>query len=151
MENNGKGESRGFITYNEYNESQLRMQDDLSKRFDKYDSKHEKLEDKIESVDDKVEQVRALVLPLTVATQNTADNTKEMTKVLKAFTTSQYETNDLFLDKLHGQDLKIKGLENITQGLTSKKKYNVGVTVAAIGFAGVVIGGLFQLAPLFFN
>lgn len=157
-----KPEEKGYITFKEYTESQdrikrelLRSQEtiknDLSKRLEKSEAEQDKLEDKVDVIDIKVDQVMALVLPLTVATQNTADNTKEMTRVLKEFTTSQTKTNGMFVEKFHGQDLKITGLEHVTLGLSSKKKYNVGVTVAAISFAGIFIGGLFQLAPLFFN
>lgn len=156
-------ESTGdFITVREYTlsqdrikrellESQNAVKLELTSRLEKGDARHDKLDTKINSIDDKVDQVKEVVLLLTPAMNSTAENTKQLVVQFEKFTVSQVTDKGLFIDKFHTQDLKIAGLENVTNAFADKKTYNIGVTVAAIGFAGVFVTALFQFAPLLFN
>lgn len=102
----------------------------------------------MDKVEDKVDDLKDLVLPLTVAMNQTAENTKEMAKSFKEFALSQSTTNGTFRDKIHNQDLTIADLKNITGSITEKKKWNAGVVVAIITTAGGIMIAVFQLAPV---
>lgn len=159
METTNLEDSKGFISFKEYTESQdkiktelLRTQEniknELSKRLEKSEAKQDKLEDKVDDIANEVEQVKDIVVPLSIAMNATADNTKEMSQTLKTFAEGQTITNNMFVEKFHSNDLKMVGLENITSGLASKKNYNLGVTAAMITFGGLFVTGLFQAAPV---
>lgn len=143
--------SEGFVTYREMTEYQDSVKKDLIDRIDKGDKNREKLEDKVEIMDEKLDNLNKVVLPLTLAMEQTAENTKEISQSLKEFTKQQSKTNTLFHDKINDQAMTIKDIKNVTDGFTDKKKYNATVIVALIGLVGVFITGLFQLAPLIFT
>lgn len=136
--------TENFVTYKEMVESQDSVKQELLEKIEKSDKQVERLDEKVDNLND-------LVLPLTVAMNQTAENTKEMSESLKEFTKKQSETNGIFHDKINGQALAIEGIKNVTNGLTEKKKYNATVIVAIIGLVGVFVTGLFQLAPIIFN
>lgn len=164
MEEKGlvKTSPKSFITFREYTESQdkikadlLRSQEsvkkELTKRLEKAETQADKLDTKINGIDDKVDQVKEIVVPLTIAMNNMADNSNKLVLTLEKFTESQAVTNGLFQKELHGQAITIEGLKAIAARLTEKKTYNLGVTVAAITLVGTFIGGLVTLAPMLFN
>lgn len=105
---------------------------------------------KVGVMDGKLTQLNEVVLPLTLAMNQIADNTNEMNKSLKESNKNQSKTNSMFTDKIHSQDLAIESMRSITNGITDKKKYNAGVVVAVISLVGIFVGGLFQLAPYLF-
>lgn len=110
-----------------------------------------KIDHKVEVLDNNFTQLNNIVLPLTIAMNQTADNTKEMSTSLKEFTKNQMVANGIFTEKMHNQDLAISDMRNITNGITDKKKYNASVVVAIVGLVGLFVSGLFGLAPLLFN
>jgi len=159
METQNLEDSRGFVTFKEYTESQDKIKrelldsqntvkKELTTRLEKAEVQHDKLDAKINGIDDKVDQVRNVVLPLEVAMNSTAENTKQLVENFAKFTDSQVSRNDLFVEKFHANDLKVAGLENVTNKFADKKTYNLGVTVAFITFAGLFVTGLFQMAPV---
>jgi hypothetical protein len=131
--------------------NQSEVKKEFARRMDKSDKQVEKLSDKVEGINDKVIDLKDLVIPLTIAMNATAENTKEMAAFLKESTENQSSINETFREKFHGQDLSIEGLKFATNSMEEKKKYNLGVTVAGIGLAGTFIAGLFQLAPIIFK
>lgn len=132
------------VTYREMTESQNTVKKEIMGHVSKLDVK-------LGLVENEVRYVKELVLPLTVAMNQTAENTKDMANSLKEFTRAQTDTNTGFKDKMHSHDLALEGIRSITNGITERKKYNVGVTVAIISLIATFIAGLFQLAPIIFN
>lgn len=131
--------------------NQADVKKEFARRMDKSEAQVEKLSNKVEGISDKVIDLKDLVIPLTIAMNATAENTKEMSAFLKESTENQTSINQAFREKFHGQDLSIEGLKFTTNSMAEKKKYNLGVTVAGIGLAGTFIAGLFQLAPIMFK
>lgn len=154
--------SEGFVTYRELSECQDNIKRDLienqesvkkdvMEHVERGDKRVDRLDIKMNNIDEKVNQLNDLVLPLTVAMKQTAENTKDMSDSLKQFTKNQSDTNGIFYEKFNAQAISIESIKNITNNITDKKKYNVSVVVAIIGLVGIFITGLFQLAPMIFN
>src|SRR5699024_6275589 len=130
-------------------------------KYEKYVTKYEllqtqqhiedKLYTKINNVDEKVDTLNDIVLPLVESSKQTADNTKQIATSLTEFTQEQRRTNGKFYDRLHEQELSINELGQKTKSQTEEKKANATVTVAVIGAVGIVISGIFSLAPYIFN
>lgn len=135
--------SEEYVTYKDLTLSQERLKDDVLEHVDKVESR-------VNIVEGKVDDLNKIVLPLTVAMNQTAENTKKISETLEVFTKSQSETNGKFYDKFHAQDLEIQGVKNLASGLSEKKKYNATVTVAILGIVSAFITGMFTLAPLMF-
>lgn len=144
-------DSENFVTYKEMVKSQDDTKQDIIDRIEKGDKRVDKLDDKINDVDKKVDHLNDLVLPMTVAMKQTAENTKDISESLKEFTRNQSTTNNIFHEKINAQALSIQGIENIAVGMTDKKKYNATVVAATIGLVGIFVAGMFQLAPIIFN
>lgn len=140
-----------FVTYKELSDSQARIKEDIMEHIERGEKQIDKLDIKVNGISDKVSNLNDLVLPLTVAMKQTAENTREISKSLKDFTKTQSITNDMFHDKINAQSLAIEGVKTVTNGLTEKKRYNATVVVAIIGLVGVFITGIFQLAPILFQ
>jgi len=161
MDTKNLEDSKGFISFREYTESQDKIKRDLLKsqesvkrdlttRLEKAEVHQEKLDLKVEGIDGKVDGLKELVIPLSIALTQTAENTKQMAQSMEKFTESQTVTNGIFYDKIHGQAIMMEGFKSIAEGITEKKKYNLGVTVAGLGIISVIITGLFNLAPIIF-
>lgn len=142
--------TENYVTYKQLSESQDRMKEEIMDHIERNEKQIDKLDTKVENIDDKLSSLNDLVLPLTVAMRQTAENTKEISQSLKEFTKTQSSTNDIFHDKINAQAVVIEGMKSVTAGLSEKKKYNATVVVAIIGLLGVFVTGLFQLAPILF-
>lgn len=140
-----------FVTHKELNEYNDRLRKEIRTDISKSDKVVEKLDTRVQKIDEKVDMLNDLVLPLTIAMNQTADNTKEMSQSLKEFTKAQTTTNDILNEKINGHAITIENLKGVTSSMTEKKKYNVTVVVALIGLVGVFVTGLFQLAPFLFQ
>lgn len=136
--------SENFVTHKALNEAHKEIKQEIMSHVEKVDVK-------VVAIDNKVSQLNDLVLPMVLSMKQTADNTKEMSTSLKEFTRSQSETNNLIKDKLHDHDLSIQSFEGVVSLVNDRKKYNAGVIVALISLVGIVITGLFNLAPILFN
>lgn len=136
-----------YVTYKELTDSKQ----DIMEHIEQSNKRVDRLDNRVEVIGEKVSSLNDLVLPLTVAMKQTAENTREISESLKDFTNSQRETNGIFHDKINSQAIVLEGIKFVTKGATDKKKYNVAVVVAMIGLAGAFITGLFQLAPIIFN
>lgn len=133
-----------FITH----ETLARSQDELRREMS---AKIDKTNDKVDDVEDKVDNLRDMVLPLLETSKQTAENTRKMAESMDRFTESQRATNGKIYDKLSGHEVSIEGLK-LTAGANAEKKMgNVKIIVSVLGLVGIVVSGLFALAPLFFN
>lgn len=106
---------------------------------------------KIDNVHKKVDTLNDIVLPLVESSKQTAKNTDRMATVLDEFTSDQRKRNGDFYDRLHDHDRAIDNLGLKTKYRTEDKKEIVKVIVAGISLVGVIVGGIFGLAPLLFN
>lgn len=140
-----------FVTHKELNEYNDRLRKEIRTDISKSEKVVEKLDARVQKIDEKVDMLNDLVLPLTIAMNQTAENTKEMSQSLKEFTKAQTTTNDIFNEKINGHAITIENLKGVTNSMTEKKKYNVTVVVALIGLVGAFVTGLFQLAPFLFQ
>ena len=138
-----RGQS-AFITH----ETLARTQDELRREMT---AKIEKVNDKVDDVDDKVDNLRDMVLPLLESSKQTADNTRKIAEAMDKFTESQHATNGKIYDKLNAHDVSLEGLKHTAGAVIEKKKGNVTIIVAVLSIVGTLVGGLFALAPLFFN
>lgn len=161
MDTQNLEDSKGFISFREYTESQdkikkdlLQSQEsvkkDLTKRLEKAEVHQEKLDLKVEGIDNKVDGLKEMVIPLSIALNHIAENTEKSNKLMEKFTEGQTVTNGIFYEKIHGQAILLEGFKSITDGLTAKKKYNLGVTAAGMGIIAAIITGLINLAPIMF-
>ena len=132
-------------------EKQESLKKDIMDHVERGEKRVDRLDIKMNNIDEKVNQLNELVLPLTVAMKQTAENTKDMSDSLKEFTKNQSDTNGIFYEKFNAQAMTIENIKNLTNTITDKKKYNVSVVVAIIGLVGIFITGLFRLAPMIFN
>lgn len=130
-------EKERYVTKLELIESQQDLKRDVSHRIDK--------------VDRKVDTLNDIVLPLVESSKQTAKNTDRMATVLDEFTSDQRKRNGEFYDRLHDHDRAIDNLGMETKYRTEDKKQMVKIVVAGITFAGIVVSGIFGLAPLLFN
>lgn len=140
-----------WITYKALSESQARTKDELMEHIERGEKQVDKLDQKVNSIDERVGQLNNLVLPLTVSMRQTAENTKEISESLKEFTRNQSTTNSTLSDRINQHTVDIEGIKSVTNTIGDKKKYNATVIVALIGFMGVFVTGLFQLAPILFE
>lgn len=140
-----------WITYKTLSESQARTKDELMEHIERGEKQVDKLDQKVNSIDERVGQLNNLVLPLTVSMRQTAENTKEISESLKEFTRNQSTTNTTLSDRINQHTVDIEGIKSVTSTIGEKKKYNATVIVALIGFMGVFVTGLFQLAPILFE
>lgn len=138
-----RGQS-AFITY----ETLARTQDELRRDMT---AKIEKTNDKVDDVEDKVDNLRDMVLPLLETSKQTAENTRKMADSMDRFTESQRATNGELSKRLNGHDVTIEGLKQKAEANAEKKMGNVKIIVSVVGLVGIVVSGLFALAPLFFN
>lgn len=136
--------SENLTTYREMTEHVGKVKEEICEQVNRLDYQ-------VGVMNGKLSQLNDVVLPLTLAMNQTAENTKEISTSLKAFTKTQSVTNGIFTDKMHNHDLAIAGIKSITDGITDKKKYNAGVVVAVIGLVGLFVSGLFGLAPYIFT
>lgn len=143
--------SQDFVTHKDLMDHNSRLKDDIKSDIDKTERVVEKLDERVQQIDAKVDMLNDLVLPLTSAMTQTAENTKDISLSLKEFTQAQTKTNHIFQDKINGQAVAIESLKGITNAMGEKKKYNVTVVVALIGLVGAFVTGLFQLAPFLFQ
>lgn len=130
-------EKERYVTKLELIESQQDLKRDVSHRIDK--------------VDRKVDMLNDIVLPMVESSKQTAKNTDRMATVLDEFTSDQRKRNGEFYDRLHDHDRAIDNLGMETKYRTEDKKQMVKIVVAGITFAGIVVSGIFGLAPLLFN
>jgi len=107
--------------------------------------------ERIDNVHKKVDTLNDIVLPLVESSKQTAKNTDRMANVLDEFTSDQRKRNGEFYDRLHEHDRAIDNLELKTKYRTEDKKEMVKIIVAGISLVGVIVGGIFGLAPLLFN
>lgn len=106
---------------------------------------------KIENIDDKVDDLRDIVLPLAESSKQTAENTKKIADTIDDFTKEQYKTNGRLWSKINNHEVSLTEI-----GVTSKAKSdvwssNAKIIVSVISIIGILITGIFSLAPLFFK
>lgn len=145
----------GYVTHIELELHTSKLRSDLKREIRLVD---ENLNAKISGVDDKVDGLKEIVLPMAESSKQTADNTKKTAELMERFTDEQRRTNGKFHDKFHNHDLKFSGIENEFAAVGVKldarseaKKHNVTLWTAIIGILGLVVSGIFQIAPLLFN
>src|SRR5699024_7040514 len=107
--------------------------------------------ERIDNVHKKVDTLNDIVLPLVESSKQTAKNTDRMATVLDEFTTDQRKRNGEFYDRLHDHDRAIDNLGPKTTYREQDQKETAKVIVAAIRLVGIIVGGIFGLAPLLFN
>lgn len=105
----------------------------------------------IDDVNKKVTVLNDIVLPLAESSKQTAINTDRMANSMDEFTREQRKTNGDFYDKLHEHDNTISNLGLRTELRVEDKKEIVKIIVAGIGLVGIIIGGIFGLAPYLFT
>ena len=144
-----------YITHIEVELLQSRLRSDMKREIRMVD---DNLNSKIEVVDDKIDALREVVLPMAESSKQTANNTQRIAESMDRFTEEQRQTNGKFYDKLHTHELKFSGIDGKFADVggrldaqSESKKNNTTFWVAMIGFMGIVISGIFQLAPNFFN
>lgn len=130
-------EQTRLVTQLELVKSQQRLKDEMT--------------GEIKQVDDKVDDLRSIVLPLVETSKQTADNTKNISDAINDFTKEQRKTNSNMWKKLNDHDVSLAEI-----GITSKTKSdtwkaNAQIIVAVIGIIGLIITGIFNIAPLFFQ
>ena len=130
-------EQTRIVTQLELVKSQQRLKDEMT--------------GEIKQVDDKVDDLRSIVLPLVETSKQTADNTKNISDAINDFTKEQRKTNSNMWNKLNDHDVSLAEI-----GITSKTKSdtwkaNAQIIVAVIGIIGLIITGIFNIAPLFFQ
>lgn len=130
-------EQTRLVTQLELVKSQQRLKDEMT--------------GEIKQVDDKVDDLRSIVLPLVETSKQTADNTKNISDAINDFTKEQRKTNSNMWNKLNDHDVSLAEI-----GITSKTKSdtwkaNAQIIVAVIGIIGLIITGIFNIAPLFFQ
>lgn len=116
----------------------------------KFDVKEEISKD-VKEVDAKVDSLSQVVLPLVESSKQTASNTDRIANTMDEFTKEQRRTNGDFYDRLHVHEKSLGELGVRHELSTSDKKELVKIIVAGIGFIGVVVSGIFGLAPLLFG
>lgn len=105
----------------------------------------------IERIDRKVNLINDIVLPLAESSKQTAINTDRMANSMDEFTKEQRKTNGDFYDRLHEHDININNLGASTKSRVEDKKEVVKIIIAGISLAGIIVGGIFGLAPYIFN
>lgn len=105
----------------------------------------------INNVDDKVDNLRDMVLPLVESSKQTAENTRKIADSMDAFTREQRSTNGKLYTRLNDHDKELTYLGVKTKTQSEIKKANATIIVAIISIVGVVVGGIFALAPHLFN
>lgn len=141
-----------FITHDVLTETQDRLKkellanqkdvkEELSKRMDKGESTMDKL-------GDKVDDLQVMVIPLLASMEATAKNTERLVVSFDEFAKSQNTKNDNLISKVNEHEVKIETVTHIVNAVSDKKKYNAGIVVAAIGVIGLVVTGIFNLAPI---
>lgn len=139
-----------FVTHKDLADRQKQLRDELMEDISRTEKTIENVDKKVQAVDDKVSTLQELVLPLTVAMNATAENTKKISQTLEKFTEAQSDTNQIFNDRIGSHSVDIENLRGVTNSISDRKKYNATVVVALIGLVGTFIVSLFGLAPLFF-
>jgi len=128
---------KGYVTKLELFESQQRLEKGVNK--------------KIDAVDDKVDNLRDMVLPLVESSKQTAKNTERMVDSLDAFTKEQRKTNGKIYTQLNDHEKTLAVLGEKTEAKMEETHANAKVIVAVIGIIGIVVTGIFNLAPILFN
>lgn len=105
----------------------------------------------IKKVDDKVDDLQRMVLPLIESSKQTAENTREMSENMKSFTNEQRKTNSHMWKKLNEHDVSLAEVGVASKSRSETWKANAQIIVAVIGIIGLIITGIFNIAPLFFN
>lgn len=126
-----------YVTKLELIETQLVLKNDVTS--------------KIETVDKKVDTLNEIVLPLVESSKQTAKNTDRMATSMDSFVEDQRKRNGEFYDRFHEHDKAIDNLGLKTKYRTEDKKEMVKIIVAGISLAGIIVSGIFGLAPLIFN
>ena len=129
-----------FITFRDLDKSQQAIREEV-----------QRIDDKVDAVDEKVDNLRDMVLPLLESSKQTAENTRKIAESMDKFTEEQRRTNGKMYERLNGHDVQLTDLKHMAGGVAEKKKANATVIVAVLGVVGTIIGGLFALAPVFFQ
>lgn len=127
----------GYVTKLELIETQQDLKSDVTKR--------------IQEVDDKVDNLRDIVLPLVESSKQTAENTKRIAEGLDKFTEAQRNTNGSLYKRLNNHDVALEGVQTRLGADADTKKANATVIVSVLSVVGIIIGGLFALAPQIFS
>ena len=130
-------EQTRLVTQLELVKSQQRLKDEMT--------------GEIKQVDDKVDDLRSIVLPLVETSKQTADNTKNISDAINDFTKEQRKTNSNMWNKLNDHDVSLAEIGVSSKTKSDTWKANAQIIVAVIGIIGLIITGIFNIAPLFFQ
>lgn len=106
---------------------------------------------RIDIVDGKVDNLRDMVLPLIKSNEHIEKNTERTADIMEKFTDEQRKTNDSIYKKLNSHEVSLTRLGVTSKTRTETWKANAQIIVAVIGIIGLIITGIFSVAPLFFQ
>lgn len=133
---------------------EIKTQTRLVTRLELVESQHElkkEMNGKIESVDGKVDNLRDMVLPLIESNKHIERNTERTADIMEKFTDEQRKTNDTINKKLNSHEVSLTKLGVTSKSRSETWKANAQIIVAVIGILGLIITGIFNIAPLFFQ
>lgn len=105
----------------------------------------------IKKVDDKVDDVKMMVLPMVATLKQIETNTKKSAETMDDFTKEQRKTNNHIYKELRDHEVSLTELGVSSKSKSETWKANAQIIVAVIGIIGLIITGIFNIAPLFFN
>lgn len=106
---------------------------------------------RIDIVDGKVDNLRDMVLPLIKSNEHIEKNTERTADIMEKFTNEQRKTNDSIYKQLSSHEVSLTRLGVTSKSRSETWKANAQIIVAVIGILGLIITGIFSIAPLFFQ
>ncbi len=117
---------------------------DISVRIKEVDSE-------VSEIDKKVDDLRDIVLPLAEFSKQTAENTKNISDAINSFTNEQRKTNSKLWQKTNEHDVALATHGKNSRATWENWKTNVALISAILGVIGIIISGIFALAPMLFQ
>ncbi|GAA0346827.1 hypothetical protein [Oceanobacillus oncorhynchi] len=117
---------------------------DISMRLREVDSE-------VSEIDKKVDDLRDILLPLAEFSKQTAENTKNTSDAINSFTNEQRKTNSKLWQKANEHDVALAKHGKNSRASWENWKTTVALISAILSVVGIIIGGIFALAPMLFQ